>query len=718
MGVLRLKDYQEKAVSELLEYSDTLINSDDIDKSILLKSITGSGKTVMSSEYISRMCTKYNDICFIWLCVGKGALDVQSYNSLKSNVVGANILDASGVQSKITLEPKDVVVLSWESINRTTKDENGVIVYTNVLMREGEKDSLIEKLENTRSNGTKVILMIDESHHTASSKTSKEIIKLINPVFTVEITATPKKDRYNSKTKYVEVNTKDVIEEGVVKKAVYVNKDMEGDNSRTIVEDLLVNALNKHKELSDLYEGTVNPLILIQLPDKDRGNELKDIVLSILSSQGIKGEEVGIWLSDKKINVDGISNLRSKVKCLLFKQAIATGWDCPRSQILVKLRDSSSETFDLQVIGRVLRMPELKHYDNDVLNYAYIYTNIAKLTIDANDYSDVVLPKMVGVRDEFQSKSYDNFIDNLFLVCDVKEVEKKPKPLLSDIESILAQVIKDMDINISDLVYKDKLYVDLGVGTINTNNIEDVVCDSSEITDSNITRELVFEDIHNQYMSYMSKTCGSFASVLNVALSNLYTKCGAFDYMDASVLQYSNKFNSILKHTIHNYNNSIKLKTDIGVGIYRPEHCRYYNDKVEFITDYKKSYYTLVPKSKYSTERFFEEYLEGIDNVLYWIKNNDSGKDGFSIAYTYEGNIHLFYPDYIVRFKDGSVGIFETKSVSDRDGKTITPIKREVLSKYIDKHNANGWDFKLKGCVVIVGDGFIENQAKVSKCIK
>ena len=718
MGVLRLKDYQEKAVSELLEYSDTLVSSDTIGNSILLKAITGSGKTVMSSEYISRLCAKYNDICFIWLCVGKGALDVQSYKSLKSNVVGANIIDAMCLQSKTTLEPKDVVVLSWESINRTTKDENGVIVYTNVLMREGEKDSLIEKLENTRSNGTKVILMIDESHHTASSKTSKEIIKLINPVFTVEITATPKKDRYNSKTKYVEVNTKDVIEEGVVKKAVYVNKDMEGDNSRTIVEDLLVNALNKHKELSDLYEGTVNPLILIQLPDKDRGNELKDIVLSILSSQGIKGEEVGIWLSDKKINVDGISNLRSKVKCLLFKQAIATGWDCPRSQILVKLRDSSSETFDLQVIGRVLRMPELKHYDNDVLNYAYIYTNIAKLTIDANDYSDVVLPKMVGVRDEFQSKSYDNFVDNLFLVCDVKEVEKKPKPLLSDIESILAQVIKDMDINISDLVYKDKLYVDLGVGTINTNNIEDVVCDSSEITDSNITRELVFEDIHNQYMSYMSKTCGSFASVLNVALSNLYTKCGAFDYMDASVLQYSNKFNSILKHTIHNYNNSIKLKTDIGVGIYRPEHCRYYNVKVEFITDYKKSYYTLVPKSKYSTERFFEEYLEGIDNVLYWIKNNDSGKDGFSIAYTYEGNIHLFYPDYIVRFKDGSVGIFETKSVSDRDGKTITPIKREVLSKYIDKHNANGWDFKLKGCVVIVGDGFIENQAKVSKCIK
>lgn len=718
MGVLRLKDYQEKAVSELLEYSDTLINSDDVDKSILLKAITGSGKTVMSSEYINRVCSKYNDICFIWLCVGKGALDVQSYNSLKYNAVGANILDASGVQSKITLEPKDVVVLSWESINRTAKDERGNIVYTNVLMREGEKDSLIEKLENTRSNGTRVVLILDESHHTASSKTSKEIIKLIDPILTVEITATPKKDKQRSKTKYVEVDTKDVIEEGVVKKAIFVNKDMVGDNSRTIVEDLLINALNKHKELSDAYEGTVNPLILIQLPDKAKGNELKDIVLSVLNSQGIKGDEVAIWLSDNKVNVDGISNLRGKVKCLLFKQAIATGWDCPRSQILVKLRDSSSETFDLQVIGRILRMPELKHYDNDILNYAYIYTNTDKITIDASDYSDVVLPKRVGVREDFENKSYDNFVDNLFLLCDVKEVEKKPKPLLSDIEPILIQAIKDMDVNISDLVYKDKLYMDLGVGTINTTNIEDVVCDNSEITDSSITRELVFEDIHSQYMSYMNKTCGGFASVLNVALSNLYSSCGAFDYMDASVLKYSSTFSGLLKSTIHTYTKSIKLKTDVGIGVYRPEQCRYYNDKVEFISDYKKSYYTLVPKTKYNTERYFEEYLDGLDSVLYWFKNNDSGRNGFSIAYTYEYELHLFYPDYIVRFKDGSVGIFETKSVSDRDGKTITPIKRDALLKYINKHNSNNWDFKLKGCIVIVGDGFIENQAEVSKCIK
>ncbi|MBK8698450.1 MAG: hypothetical protein IPN29_02455 [Saprospiraceae bacterium] len=48
----------------------------------------------------------------------------------------------------------------------------------------------------------------------------------------------------------------------------------------------------------------------------------------------------------------------SDVEFLLFKQAIDTGWDCPRAHILVKLRDIQSYTFEVQTVGRILRMPE------------------------------------------------------------------------------------------------------------------------------------------------------------------------------------------------------------------------------------------------------------------------------------------------------------------------------------------------------------------------
>ena len=71
-----------------------------------------------------------------------------------------------------------------------------------------------------------------------------------------------------------------------------------------------------------------------------------------------------------------MENNVSEVEFVIFKQAIDTGWDCPRAQILIRFREIQSEIFELQTIGRILRMPEAKHYNNDNLNKAFIYTNI------------------------------------------------------------------------------------------------------------------------------------------------------------------------------------------------------------------------------------------------------------------------------------------------------------------------------------------------------
>lgn len=59
---------------------------------------------------------------------------------------------------------------------------------------------------------------------------------------------------------------------------------------------------------------------------------------------------------------------------LLFKQALATGWDCPREKIIVKLRENMSETFEIQTLGRLRRMPKAKHYDKEILDCSYLYT--------------------------------------------------------------------------------------------------------------------------------------------------------------------------------------------------------------------------------------------------------------------------------------------------------------------------------------------------------
>ncbi len=60
----------------------------------------------------------------------------------------------------------------------------------------------------------------------------------------------------------------------------------------------------------------------------------------------------------------------------------------------------------------------------------------------------------------------------------------------------------------------------------------------------------------------------------------------------------------------------------------------------------------------------FQKYLESKQKkVEWWFKNGNSGKDFFSIRYhnTSTNSDALFYPDWIVRLKDGKIAIFDTK---------------------------------------------------------
>jgi type III restriction enzyme len=50
------------------------------------------------------------------------------------------------------------------------------------------------------------------------------------------------------------------------------------------------------------------------------------------------------------------------VSFLLFKQAAATGWDCPRASVLVMFREIKNPTFAIQTVGRILRMPFGTHF--------------------------------------------------------------------------------------------------------------------------------------------------------------------------------------------------------------------------------------------------------------------------------------------------------------------------------------------------------------------
>ena len=143
----------------------------------------------------------------------------------------------------------------------------------------------------------------------------------------------------------------------------------------------------------------ITPLVLIQLPNSVAGEEKKENVLKFLESKGatIDNGKVAVWLSDEAINKDAetLLPLDSKVEYLIFKMAIDTGWDCPRAQILVKFRETNSITFEIQTVGRVLRMPEAKHYQEEDLNRSYVYTNVQSIAIKPEIYNPNIIKSLI-----------------------------------------------------------------------------------------------------------------------------------------------------------------------------------------------------------------------------------------------------------------------------------------------------------------------------------
>ena len=91
--------------------------------------------------------------------------------------------------------------------------------------------------------------------------------------------------------------------------------------------------------------------------------------------------------------------------------------------------------------------------------------------------------------------------------------------------------------------------------------------------------------------------------------------------------------------------------------------------------------------NKWKTEKAFIEFLEKSDRLTWWFKNGDHDAIFFAVPYIETGKHKSFYVDFIVQFKNGSIGLFDTKS-----GNTIKGAreKSDGLQKYLEEQNKKG----------------------------
>lgn len=706
MGTISLKDFQVRVISDLL------ISFNSFEKEIIFKSCTGSGKTIVLTHFIDEFFKENSGYVFIWLTPGKGNLEEQSKNKMDIYIHNPSTKLLNDIMTD-GFQENDVCFINWELV--TKKDNNA--------LKDGERKNLIEIVEEAHRKGLRFNIIVDEEHLNKTYK-ANDIISLFKAEKIIRASATP--HNYGDAT-VIEIPEEEVIAAGLIKKMLIINEGLEqGVKLENQVKYLLDKAILKQRKIKEEFNkvnAKVNPLIVIQLPNNDES--LLYEVEGYLKEKGITYENrsLAVWLADKKENLEEIEDNQAEPIAIIIKQAVATGWDCPRAHILVKLRNNMEETFEIQTIGRIRRMPQAKHYDNNVLDMCYLYTFDEKFT--------------EGVKLHLGKGAYE--AKQLFLKDDYKEFKlvkeyKSTAPVGIDAKIALNSVFKyyEKKYNLSS----DKFQNNIKLQSYGYTFDKDIIFNTYQGNVSTLVAEHIKElnrvglratlntHEHGRMLHKATGLIGMSAGLpydkINTILRRLFlkgvnspNKILSLDVKEyyAFIINNQDRLKDDLLQAIADESNQIELKLQqiytIEFKIPR-EYTLTYDASLPHSKIYLKNVYdgylsNAAPRS--DTEMLFEKYCETSDNIKWFYKNGDSGSEYMSIVFTDNaGKQRLFYPDFILQSVKGNIWIIETKGGEAKSGKSenidkFAAKKFSALMNYCSKHNVKGGFVRLNRSV-------------------
>lgn len=744
--MLKQVNYQDRAVDELVEKVIRLLNTSGQRKRLVFKAPTGSGKTVMASGMLARLAQELpertdslvNRVAFIWIAPNK--LHEQSYFKMKNYFTESRLLkpvvyDELDQSIDGYIRPGEILFVNWESINKDNA----------LMIRETERSaSLYDITDRTQlDNRIPIVVIVDEEHMFSgkNAKKSEKVLARITPKLEIRISATP----ISQGDEMVTVYREDVVKEEMIKESIVLNPALNpGDESLT--ETLIREALAKRNEIAQAYNSlniNINPLLLIQLPnDTNEANtaedtRIKDEVVKYLSAKEgitVQNGRLAVWLSKEKENLQGIEDLDNLTEVLLFKQAIALGWDCPRAAVLLIFRKMESFTFTMQTLGRILRMPEQKFYTNPLLNKGYVYTDLSRKQVEiASDdmayisrmraerrpkLTNVELtstyterkssdrrrlgPKFRGILKDALARQWSlTYNPTLFSLFDdeddpADDVEAKKagnrviaaRTVKIDVSSISVEIPKD-------LVIADEL------GTVEVTNRVRFARTSAELS-------RVFDDYCLSQLSGWEKYW-SLPTFENALIESFDELLGVDELSTKKIVLYHQNrpfFSGVIENALVEYEKTMNMRRKASERdfirykwevpeerTYNEQSCHEEND----VHNHALEPFVKENRASAPEERFVK-YLEANTQYIdWWYKNGESGMSDYAVPYTKAGGEKgLFYVDFIVRMKNGVVFLLDTKT---KDSRPDDPYKHNGLIDYIASQS--GKTLPLKGGVLI-----------------
>jgi len=423
-----LKDYQSEAVDSVLinlKHAKELFKdrAKSETSSFSLTATTGSGKTVMAAAAIEALFWGNDEFNFtpdpgavvLWFSDDPN-LNKQTFHRLRQaseKFSYSNLVFIEPPFAKPRLEPGKVYFLNTQKLSKgslLTRGHNESVDEGQVTQtRFGAAPDLQgwtiwETLANTiDSKDLTLYLILDEAHRGFNSRTSREkqtiVSQLVNgtksrpPIpIVMGISATiahfeaamqeAEVARSRRALPSVIVDPVKVQESGLIKDTLVLDIPNEAGNFDSV---LVARAARKLKDSSERWakytsdQGlteAVLPLLILQTPNTPNPDDIGRAIDKIFAEYtDLKASSIRHVLGDHttqkfgKWEVDWIEPQRvqdeAHIQVLIAKDAISTGWDCPRAEVLVSFRPAQDHTHITQLLGRMVRNPLARRIPGD-----------------------------------------------------------------------------------------------------------------------------------------------------------------------------------------------------------------------------------------------------------------------------------------------------------------------------------------------------------------
>jgi len=422
-----LKDYQVDAADDVLQSlvrAKQLFDVEGTESSVSLSATTGAGKTVIAAAVIEALFygSEEFDIdadpgaVVIWFSDDPNLNDQTRFRLMEASekFAATDLVTIEPPFAKPRLDPGKVYFLNTGKLTRTSlltrghEEGEGADEAFPTMTAAARPDlqgwTIWETIANTiDEDDLTLYLILDEAHRGFNMRTSRDkptiVRKLVNghdgypPIPIVwgisatidrfkEAMSEAEAERTRRVLPPVEVDGFRVQESGLVKDTLVLDIPAEAGNFDTV---LVRRAAKKLRDSSTRWEryaksqgmrDPVRPLLILQAPntpDTDQlGLALDEIFQEFpeLGSESVRhvfgehtvqtfgGWEVE-WIEPPRVEES------DQVRVLVAKDAISTGWDCPRAEVMVSFRPARDHTHITQLLGRMVRNPLARRVPGD-----------------------------------------------------------------------------------------------------------------------------------------------------------------------------------------------------------------------------------------------------------------------------------------------------------------------------------------------------------------